>query len=745
MENVNSGSDSNETANQTLNLSKLADKIPLEFHYEINGNKLEFNDNGIIYLDNVTSKWTAINYTLFHDKLRPLPKIIQSDDPKYSKFNHNEFDKDFEEIKDEGNEKLYKASFVKRLVSKQKRRFQDSEFDLDMSYITDKVIAMGYPSTGIEVMYRNSLSDIIRFFKVRHNNKVKIYNLCLEKDRIYNKEQFPGGKVGLFPATDHFPCPIKLILEFCIDLCLYIIKNPEGVAAVHCKAGKGRTGVMICSYLIFSGLCETSEKAFRYYARVRTKNNTGITIASQRRYIKYFESFLQSNFSTPYMKLIPKIIRTQFPFLINNNEIKITNILQSFQKEKSYFISPNKFKIKSIKLGPLPKGKELKIKICNFVDSKYNLNRDTLAELKGTDSKGNIYYGMSFQPQLVVHSDIMIEIKKKLNFFLWVNLWYSTWELVKNTFDKNYVPPKKKDIEIKEKKTDEKIIEDKIIEEKKEDDKKEIIKVNENKEDDKKEEDKKENDKKEDDKKEEVKKEGDKKEEDKKEENIKIVDKKEEDKNEDDKKDEEKKEEDKKEEGKKEEEKKDEENKNEIIEINEEDHKIEEINPDENNIEKILKMKKQHQQKEIQKSELQQKELQKKELQKLENQKKEMQQKENQKKEDAKKIEDKKIEEKKKEEKKNDIIIEEKDNTIKEKIIPEKEEENINSSLNDIIYKLKDNTNLIELINTINTMYNMKIDRQNMKLILKADDFDKFKEISENRDIQLDIFYSLTD
>ena len=274
---------------QTLSLSKLEDKIQLNFDYEINMGKLDESDSTNIKLlcyDEKTKQNKSINYNSFFDKLRPLPKIVPSKDPKKAKFNTSEFDADFEEIdeSDLTNEKLKKASFVKRLVSKQKRRFQDPDFDLDMSYITNKVIAMGFPSTGVETMYRNSLSDIIKFFHVRHNDQVKVYNLCLEKDRIYNKNVFPNVKVGLFPATDHNPSPIKLILEFCIDLCLYLIKNPDGVAAVHCKAGKGRTGVMICSYLVFSGLCQSSEKAFRYYARVRTKNNTGVTIASQKRY-----------------------------------------------------------------------------------------------------------------------------------------------------------------------------------------------------------------------------------------------------------------------------------------------------------------------------------------------------------------------------------------------------------------------------------------------------------------------------
>ena len=441
-ENDNTDFDINDENNQTLSLAKLDDKIPLEFDYEINMGKLDETDKSNVKLlcyDEKTNQKKPVNYKSYFDKLRPLPKIKPSKDPKKAKFNTSEFDAEFEEIEEtDNNDKLKKANFFKRLVSKQKRRFQDSDFDLDMSYITEKVIAMGFPSTGVETMYRNSLSDIIKFFHIRHNDHVKVYNLCLEKDRIYNKNVFPNAKVGLFPATDHNPSPIKLILEFCIDICLYLINNPEGVAAVHCKAGKGRTGVMICSYLVFSGLCQSSEMAFRYYARVRTKNNTGVTIASQKRYIKYFETFLQANFYPPYMNLIPKIIESHFSFLIDNNDnIKINNILQSFQTEKSYFISPNKFKLKGLKLGPLPKGKELKIKICNFVDSKFKLPKKTLNENKNSDSD-DIYYEQTYDPPLIIHSDIKIKIKKDINFFLWVNLWYSTWEMIKKLYDKKH-------------------------------------------------------------------------------------------------------------------------------------------------------------------------------------------------------------------------------------------------------------------------------------------------------------------
>jgi len=40
------------------------------------------------------------------------------------------------------------ASLARRAVSKKKRRYQSGGFDLDLSYITERIIAMGYPSSG---------------------------------------------------------------------------------------------------------------------------------------------------------------------------------------------------------------------------------------------------------------------------------------------------------------------------------------------------------------------------------------------------------------------------------------------------------------------------------------------------------------------------------------------------------------------------------------------------------------------
>lgn len=53
-------------------------------------------------------------------------------------------------------------AFVRGLVSKKKTRFKEDGFDLDLTYVTPRIIAMGFPSSGAEAKYRNPLPEVKR-------------------------------------------------------------------------------------------------------------------------------------------------------------------------------------------------------------------------------------------------------------------------------------------------------------------------------------------------------------------------------------------------------------------------------------------------------------------------------------------------------------------------------------------------------------------------------------------------------
>ncbi|KAH9280307.1 Phosphatidylinositol 3,4,5-trisphosphate 3-phosphatase and dual-specificity protein phosphatase PTEN [Echinococcus granulosus] len=180
---------------------------------------------------------------------------------------------------------------LKSLVSKKKKRFQADGFDLDLSYISPRIIAMGFPAERIEGLYRNHIDEVSRFFEMRHKGHYKIYHLCNERD--FNEYRF-SGPVVRYPFSDHNAPQFEQILALCQDVMEFLKQHPENVVAINCKAGKGRTGVMVCACLMELQEARNAEEALRLYAEKRTRNGQGVTIPSQRRYVQYYSRLLSS-------------------------------------------------------------------------------------------------------------------------------------------------------------------------------------------------------------------------------------------------------------------------------------------------------------------------------------------------------------------------------------------------------------------------------------------------------------------
>ncbi|KRZ28722.1 Phosphatidylinositol 3,4,5-trisphosphate 3-phosphatase and dual-specificity protein phosphatase PTEN [Trichinella pseudospiralis] len=133
------------------------------------------------------------------------------------------------------------AAKLRCLVSKNKRRYQEDGFDLDLN-ICPNIIAMGFPAEKLEGVYRNHIDDVVR---------------C--KCRCYNAARF-GNRVARYPFRDHHPPCLELMKPFCEDVDQWLNAGPNNVVAIHCKAGKG------------------------------------VTIPSQRRYVDYFGQLVRDRF-----------------------------------------------------------------------------------------------------------------------------------------------------------------------------------------------------------------------------------------------------------------------------------------------------------------------------------------------------------------------------------------------------------------------------------------------------------------
>jgi len=176
----------------------------------------------------------------------------------------------------------------RKAVSRKKNRFEKDGFSLDLVYMTDRIIVHGFPAAGIEHIYRNPRSEILRFLDTRHNNKYILYNFCCEPGRGYDPAIFHGN-VHRYPFRDHCTPPLETMCAFANDAKFHLEQNPKNVISMHCKAGKGRAGLMCCVALVRTGAKKSAIEAMDHYDLMRVSNKRGLTVQSQRKFVIFYE------------------------------------------------------------------------------------------------------------------------------------------------------------------------------------------------------------------------------------------------------------------------------------------------------------------------------------------------------------------------------------------------------------------------------------------------------------------------
>ncbi|KAF7459205.1 phosphatidylinositol 3,4,5-trisphosphate 3-phosphatase TPTE2-like [Cryptosporidium felis] len=189
--------------------------------------------------------------------------------------------------------------FLRKQVGQNKRFYTSGEYCLDLVFITDRVIAMGLPAISIEAIYRNPIEEVSTFFMTKYPRSHMIINLCNEREH-YSLSYFHS--IVSCPFPDHQVPTLASLFIICFLVLNYLVNDPKNVVAVHCKGGKGRTGIVVVAWLLYSRLCSSSEEALDYYSRRRTDLNIPgriktIKNPSQIRFIHYFFFLLKNSFT----------------------------------------------------------------------------------------------------------------------------------------------------------------------------------------------------------------------------------------------------------------------------------------------------------------------------------------------------------------------------------------------------------------------------------------------------------------
>jgi len=183
------------------------------------------------------------------------------------------------------------ANKIKHAVSQNRNRYVDGDYDLDLTYITNRIIAMGFPGDGLKGLYRNDSQAIAQFLGKYHHGRFMIFNLS---QLTYGEDKFENNVMSMGWPDNHNP-PLDLLFTIIKTMHAWLSSSADNVVAVHCLAGKGRTGTVIVCYLLYIGMFKTVREALEYFAMKRTDimsvdvgSLAGVDSPSQMVYINYF-------------------------------------------------------------------------------------------------------------------------------------------------------------------------------------------------------------------------------------------------------------------------------------------------------------------------------------------------------------------------------------------------------------------------------------------------------------------------
>ena len=198
---------------------------------------------------------------------------------------------------------------LRQTVRQNKKGYNEGEHNLDLTYVTKKIIATSFPSEGFMSCYRNNIIDVARFLDEKHGiekfgeHRFWVYNLCSEMS--YDETVF-HDQVRRVCIPDHNVPTVAQMIAFVEEANKWLEENEDNVVVIHCKGGKGRTGTMICILNLYRGIFRDAETSLSYFGDRRTDERVddkfqGVETASQIRYVSYYEKLMRSQGKFPWM------------------------------------------------------------------------------------------------------------------------------------------------------------------------------------------------------------------------------------------------------------------------------------------------------------------------------------------------------------------------------------------------------------------------------------------------------------
>uniref|UniRef100_A0A9J7Y5R4 Auxilin n=2 Tax=Cyprinus carpio TaxID=7962 RepID=A0A9J7Y5R4_CYPCA len=173
--------------------------------------------------------------------------------------------------------------------------------ELDIAYITSRIIVMSYPAEAVEMGYRNHTEDIRSFLDSRHADHYTVFNL--------SQRNYRGAKFSNRVSECNWPSKqapsLHNLFAVCKNMYNWLKQNPKNVCVITCSDGRAFSGVLVCAMFCFCHLFANPVPAMQLLSAKRP--GSGLW-PSHRRYIGYVCSLVSEKPTIPHSK--PLVIKS---------------------------------------------------------------------------------------------------------------------------------------------------------------------------------------------------------------------------------------------------------------------------------------------------------------------------------------------------------------------------------------------------------------------------------------------------
>uniref|UniRef100_A0ABI7X941 Tensin 3 n=1 Tax=Felis catus TaxID=9685 RepID=A0ABI7X941_FELCA len=162
--------------------------------------------------------------------------------------------------------------------------------ELDLTYITERIIAVSFPASCSEESYLHNLQEVTRMLRSKHGDNYLVLNLS---EKRYDLTKLNPKILDVGWPELHAP-PLDQVCTVCKAQESWLNSDPQHVVVIHCRGGKGRIGVVISSYMHFTNVSASADQALDRFAMKKFYDDkvSDLMQPSQKRYVQFLSGLL---------------------------------------------------------------------------------------------------------------------------------------------------------------------------------------------------------------------------------------------------------------------------------------------------------------------------------------------------------------------------------------------------------------------------------------------------------------------